>query len=194
MRRRATTTTCLIGVFAAVLAMLTPAGAQAQTPYPPGLCGVLSGITDVGAFSVGETFTITLSPVCRWSPGTAVSVTVNGTAVGTRTADASGSVSVEITALNATTLSVNPLTSARCGPGNVVTGVGFSAAAGANVTETATFTLLCPGAPTPTQVAQGQLSRTGTDMLRTLAFAAGFVALGSLLLLGARRRRLGARS
>jgi hypothetical protein len=187
-----------------VLMVFAPA-AVAQTGYPPGACTVLTGTQDVGAVNVGQTFKVQLAPTCAFTPGTAVTVTVNGVNVTGKVANANGFAVVTITATSASQLSVDDptLAPAVCGT-NTVTARGPSTVAnGQIVTQTATFTLICPGPTTtgaattgvgasgPAVPSTGRLSLTGANITRWLLAALALVAAGSVLVLADRRRHRG---
>ena len=147
---------CLGALIGALTVGLGPAASAQTVPYPPGPCPILSGTQFVGNFSVGQTFTIVFTPACAFDDGTTVTIVVNGVNVGVRVA-VNGTVSITVTVVSVTTLSVNPLVPAVCGQ-NVATATGFSSAARAVVTQTATFNLLCPGPPVR-QVLRGPKAR-----------------------------------
>jgi len=180
----------------AIVALMTLAGtvvslapAAAQTGYPPGACTPITGAQDAGAFNVGARFILLLSPICLFTPGSSVTVTVNGVNIPGKFAAANGTVRVDITVQSASQLSIDDpvLTPARCGV-NTVVGSGPSAVARTNVTQSGTFTVVCPGAATPVQ-AKGQLSFTGSNTFRILALAGALVAIGLLFVVASRRRR-----
>lgn len=168
---------------AALMGLVAPASAQ---PYPPGACTANSA-SFAGEFAVGSTITLTLAADCVWDPGTGVDVTVNGTSVGTKTADSGGAVSVAITIVSETELSVDdPIqTSARCGA-NTVRGVGTSRAAGGSASHTTTFDIACPGAAA--RPSKGKVALTGANVVRWSSIALGLVVVGGLFLAIDRRR------
>jgi len=183
-------------VLGVVLLVLAPP-APAQTGYPPGPCTTVSGNQSVGAVSVGQHFVLQLAPTCLFTPGAAVTVTVNGVNIPGKVAQAGGVVLVDITVVSATQISVDdPVTApAICGT-NTVVGTGPSSTAQGGVsTLTATFPLTCPAAPsavTAVTPVQGRLSLTGANVVRMVAVALTLVAAGALALLVTRRRRAGA--
>jgi len=162
--------------------------ASAQTGYPPGRCNPADTLIDVGTHKIGETFTAHLVPVCLWDPGSTIAVTVNGQSVGTKVADAGGGVDVKITVVSATELSVNDPTrvTGQCGENNT-SGLGPSAAAPTNVRATAIFRVVCPAALT--SATRSGVAFTGANIAKWGALALGLLAIGSLLVIGARRRR-----
>ncbi|MDQ4070510.1 MAG: hypothetical protein M3203_13720 [Actinomycetota bacterium] len=131
-----------------------------------------------------------------FTPGAAVTVTVNGVDIPGKVANASGFVLVDVTVLSTTQLSIDDpvITPAICGV-NTVTARGPSPTAQGGIsTQTATFTLTCPGTPAPaaatgTVQAQGILSRTGANTIRAVASALALVAVGAVVVVVARRRR-----
>jgi hypothetical protein len=163
--------------------------ATAQTGSGIGLCTTLTGTQDVGTVSIGQRFVLQLAPTCVLTPGTPVTVTVNGVNIPGKVANASGFVLVDITVVSATQLSVDDpvLTPAICGV-NTVTATGLSAAAGQNVTQTATFRVNCPAAVPATPITTGRLSLTGANIARWTAAALALVAVGSMFVLADRRR------
>jgi len=178
---------------AALFALASPA--TAQTGSGIGLCSPLTGSQDVGTVNVGQRFVVQLAPVCVFTAGAPLTVTVNGVNIPGKVANGSGFVLVDITALSATQLSVGDpvITPASCGV-NTVTARGPSTVAGGQtVTQTATFTLNCgaattgasTGAATPSS---GRLSLTGANITRWLMAAVALMAIGSLLVLADRRR------
>jgi hypothetical protein len=148
----------------------------------------------VGTVNIGQRFVLQMAPTCLFTPGQAVSVTVNGVTIPGKVANAGGVVLVGITVVSASQLSVDDptITPAVCGTNNV-TAVGPSAAAqGGTAAQAATFTLLCPTTPIVTTSAipiLGQLSRTGADTLRLVAIAFALLLSGAAVVVSARRRR-----
>ena len=193
--RRTHAMAALVVLLGGMLVLVAPA-ASAQTGYPPGLCTTVSGSQDVGSVNIGQRFVVQLAPTCLFTPGTPVTVTVNGVDIPGKTAEPGGFVLVDVTVLSATQLSIDDpvLTPAFCGT-NTVTARGASRTAqGGIATQTATFTLNCPAAsgigtaPVATPVA-GRLSLTGANSLRYAALALALVVAGSLALVITRRRR-----
>ena len=194
MRRRQATAV-LLGLLSGVLLLVAPP-AQAQTGYPPGLCTTVTGSQNVGNVSIGQRFVLQVAPTCLFTPGTPVTVTVNGVDIPGKTAEAGGFVLVDITVVSATQLSIDDpvLTPAICGVNTVTARGASSTAQGGISTQTATFTLTCPAASatpvagTATPVA-GRLSLTGANTMRFMAIALALVVAGSLALVTTRRRR-----
>ncbi len=204
--RRTQAMTALVGLVCGTLFLLAPAASAQTTGYPPGLCTVLVGSQDVGSVTVGQTFTVQLAPPCVFTPGTSVTVTVNGVTVTGKVANASGFVLVRITATSATQLSVDDptVTPAVCGVNTIVAKGPSAVTGGQTVTQTATFTLICPGTTTGATTTgatttggtttgaatanTGRLSLTGTNSLRLLAIAIALVAIGSMFVVATRRR------
>ncbi len=199
--RRTQAMTALVGLVCGTLFLLAPAASAQTTGYPPGLCTVLVGSQDVGSVTVGQTFTVQLAPPCVFTPGTSVTVTVNGVTVTGKIANANGFVLVTITATSATQLSVDDptVTPAVCGVNTIVAKGPSAVTGGKIVTQTATFTLICPGTTTGATTTggtttgaatanTGRLSLTGTNSLRLLAIAIALVAIGSMFVVATRRR------
>jgi hypothetical protein len=178
--------------FAATVAALLTAAAlvlvpevAAQTGYPPGECTTPSGSQDVGGVNVGASFTVRIQPVCLFDVGSLVSINVNGQGIGTKEADASGGVNVAVRVVSQTMVEIDdPIqVAAQCGVNTIVaTGV----SSGTPVTQTASFTILCPGGAA--QAVRGRVAFTGANLLRWGGGAAVLVALGGVLLVTARRR------
>ena len=196
--RRTQALAVITAVLGGLVLFLAPA-ASAQTGYPPGLCTAVSGTQHVGTVEIGQRFVIQMAPTCLFTPGTPVTVTVNGVDIPGKTAEPGGLVLVDVTVVSATQLSIDDpvLTPAICGT-NTVTARGASATAQGGIsTQTATFTLNCPpaapgggipGASVATPVA-GRLSLTGANSMRVAVAALALVAAGSMLVIVARRRR-----
>lgn len=127
---------------------LGAAPALAQTGYPPGPCTAVVGNQFAGNVTIGQTFSVTLTPNCVFTGAGSVSVTVNGVPVGTKTASANGTISVTVTVLSATQLSIDDpvIVPANCGT-NTISATGPSTVAGGPVTQNANFTVSCPGTP-----------------------------------------------
>jgi hypothetical protein len=169
------------------LAVAGPAQAQ-TTPTYQGQCNVTTGSVNAGSHNVGDSFRVTLAPTCVFTPGAAVTVTVNGQAVGTKTATANGTVSVAITVVSSTQVSIDDPVSvtAQCGSNSVV-GSGPSSVANSNVTQSASFTINCP-ASTAT-ASKGTVAFTGANIAKWSAGALVLVAAGFGLVLISRRRK-----
>ena len=186
MRRILSITALMAVVSGAAFIVAPPASAQ----YPPPLCSPTTGTQYAGAHAIGTTFTAVLTPVCVFTPGASVAVTVNGQAVTPppKTADASGSVSVTVFVESATSLLIDdPVrVASRCGS-NTIVATGPSEVAQANVTQSATFDVLCPGA-VPRAV-QGRVAFTGANVALLAAVALALVGVGALLVVANRRRR-----
>lgn len=184
MRRRVPALTALMAMVGASLLLLAPP-VSAQT-YPPGPCTVLVGDSgNLASGGVGQTLTLTIRAVCVFTPGTTVNVTVNGQAAGTKPVNADGSVTVTVNVLSTTELSINPVVRGQCGT-NSVSLNGPSSAAGTNVTQNASFSVLCPAAAaTPVK---GRVAFTGGNIFRWGAIALFLVAVGGGLVMAERRR------
>lgn len=200
MRRRQAVAV-LVGLVGAVLLLVAPA-AQAQTGYPPGLCTAVTGSQNVGSVNIGQRFVLQVAPTCLFTPGTPVTVTVNGVDIPGKTAEAGGFVLVDVTVVSATQLSIDDpvLTPAFCGTNTVTARGASSSAQGGISTQTATFTLNCPagtgtgtgtgpGTASPATPVFGRLSLTGANTMRFTAIALALVVAGSLALVTTRRRR-----
>lgn len=174
----------LIAILGTMVLLVAP-GAQAQT-YPPGACTVTVGAQDAGGHLVGDTFTVTLAPVCLFAPGSQVGVVVNGVFIVNKIASAQGTINVTIKVNSQNELLIDDPVSVRgqCGT-NTVVGTGTSSS-GLTLTQTGTFQVLCPtGAATPVQ---GRVAFTGANIARWSAVALALVMLGSLLVIADRRR------
>ena len=172
---------------ASAVVVLTPSAALSQAYPQP--CNVLSGAQDLGDVTVGQTFTFQLAPQCTFTPGATVNMTANGVAF-TKTANASGFVTVTVTVVSETAFDVNPRVPARCGV-NTITGTGPSAVAGGRqVTQTATFNLVCKGGVVakPAVPVRGRLSLTGASVLPWAAGALALLMAGTVLTVAGRRR------
>ena len=71
------------------------AGGAALTGYPPGPCTVLSSSQFVGDITVGQTFTIRVTPTCLFTPGGTATIVVNGSQPFTKTVNPDGTVTIE---------------------------------------------------------------------------------------------------
>ena len=200
MRRLHAAAALVVATVSGLLFLAGPA-ASAQTGYPPGLCTAVSGTQNVGTVEIGQRFVVQLAPTCLFTPGTPVTVTVNGVDIPGKTAEAGGVVLVDITVLSATQLSIDDpvLTPAICGTNTVTARGASSTAQGGISTQTANFTLNCPPAAVPvggipgagvaTPVG-GRLTLTGANSLRVAVAALALVGAGSMLVVVARRRRV----
>lgn len=182
----------LVSMLGAITLLGAPA-ASAQVGYPPGPCTPLSGAQDAGSHLVGQSFSTTLEPVCGFTPGASVNITVDGQVVGTKVADANGFVTVNITvgqSGNQIKLIVNDSVTVNgsCGGNNIV-GTGPSSVARANVSQTAVFRVLCPSGAGVAQPVRGRVAFTGANILRWSAVAIALVLLGSVLVVANRRRQ-----
>ena len=194
--RRTQAMAALLALLSGVLLLVAPA-ASAQTGYPPGPCTTVTGSQHVGNVNIGQRFVLQVAPTCLFTPGTPVTVTVNGVDIPGKTAGPGGFVLVDITVVSATQLSIDDpvLTPAFCGTNTVTARGASSTAQGGISTQTATFTLNCPaGSATasPTTPVAGRLSLTGANTMRYAAMALALVVAGSLALVVTRRRRASA--
>lgn len=190
--RRVKAVAVLAGLLGAFLAVVVAPAASAQTGYPPGLCTTITGSQNVGVVQVGQRFVLQVAPTCLFTPGTQVTVTVNGVDIPGKTAEPGGFVLVDVTVVSATQLSIDDpvLTPAFCGTNTVVARGASTTAQGGTSTQTATFTLECPtGATTTTVKTQGLLSRTGADTARFVAVALALLVTGAMALIVTRRRQ-----
>lgn len=182
----------LVAVVGGLLALVAPA-ASAQTGYPPGVCTTVSGTENVGSVEVGQHFALQLAPTCLFTPGAAITVTVNGVNIPGKVARAGGFVLVDITVVSSTQLSIDDpvLVPAVCGVNSATARGPSSTAQGGISTQTANFTVNCP----PIVVAQtarpvqGRLSLTGSNSVRMAVLALALVTSGSIAVLLTRRRR-----
>lgn len=196
--RRTQAMAVLVGLLGAVMLLVTPP-ATAQTGYPPGLCTAVVGSQNVGSVNIGQRFVLQVAPTCLFTPGTQLTVIVNGVDIPGKVAEPGGFVLVDVTVLSATELSIDDpvLTPAICGT-NTVTARGASTSAQGGIsTQTATFTLNCPastgtgtGTARPATPVAGRLSLTGANTMRFVAFALTLMVAGSLALVITRRRRI----
>ena len=194
--RRTFSIAALMAVLSGAAFAVAPA-ASAQTGYPPPACSPVTGTISAGSHPIGETFSTTLTPVCVFTPGATVTVTVNGVVVGTKVADASGSVSVTVFVESATSLLIDdPVrVPGRCGPDNRIVATGPSEVARADVTQIATFDVLCPGGPDGPDAGQvprarqGGVAFTGDNIALMAAAAIVLVGIGAGLVITNRRRR-----
>ena len=191
--RRAGTLAALVAVAGALLVLAAPA-ASAQTGYPPGVCTAITGTQDVGAVNVGQRFVLQLAPTCLFTPGAAITVTVNGVNIPGKVAETGGFVLVDITVVSTTQLSIDDpiLVTAVCGTNTAVARGPSSTAAGGIATQTANFTVTCPTPLASAQVAQpiqARLSLTGSNTVRLAALALTLVAAGLVAVFFTRRRR-----
>ena len=194
--RRTQAMAMLVVLLSGVLLLVAPA-ASAQTGYPPGPCTTVSGSQHVGSVNIGQRFVVQIAPTCLFTPGTPVTVTVNGIDIPGKTAEPGGFVLVDITVVSATQLSIDDpvLTPAFCGTNTVTARGASSTAQGGISTQTATFTLNCPAGPgtaSPATPVAGRLSLTGANTMRYAAMALALVVAGSLALVVTRRRRASA--
>lgn len=189
--RRTQAMAVLVGLVGAVMLLVAPAATAQNQQYPPGLCTAVTGSQNVGSVNVGQRFVLQVAPTCLFTPGTPVTVTVNGANIPGKIAEPGGFVLLDITVLSATQLSINPIVPAICGTNTVIARGASTSAVGGVSTQTATFTLNCPavsGTGTATPSA-GLLSRTGANSMRFVALALTLMVAGSLALVVTRRRR-----
>ena len=195
MRR---TSSLAAAALAALVIALCAQPAWGQTSYPPGPCRPLSGTQSNGTLSVGQATTIVLTPVCAFEDGTPVATTLNGVALGGRSA-VKGAVSVPVRVESATRLIADASTAvpAICGV-NTIVASGRSAVAQAVVTQTATFTVICPaaaaaaaaapGRASPAQSGPGSVAFTGAAVLALVVVAFVVLVVGATALFGSRRQ------
>ena len=159
---------------------------QTTTTLSGAVCTTPRGSQDVGGVNVGASFTVRIQPVCLFDVGSLVSLNVNGQGIGTKEADVSGGINVAVRVVSQTTIEIDdPITvTAQCGA-NTIVATGESN--GTPVTQTASFTILCPGGGAAKAV-RGRVAFTGANLLRWGGGAAVLVALGVVLLVTARRR------
>ncbi len=176
-------------------ALLVAPPAMAQTPGYPPTCNASDIPQDAGTHNVGDTFKVVLAPPCIFTPGASVNVTVNGTSVGTKIADSNGAVTLTVRSVSATEMVIDDPVSvtARCGV-NTAVGTGPSAVAGRNVTQTANFTLVCPGVNGPggnggaVTPVKGSVAFTGANIAKWALVALVLIGVGGLLVALNRRR------
>ena len=191
MRLRRATAAAGVWLCCSLCCALVGAGsANAQTGYPPGPCAPAVSLAAGGSVAVGSTFTVVLAPICVWTPGTAVTVAVNGLTVATKTATASGTVTVTVRALSSSTLEIDdPVTvPAVCGT-NTVAGTGASTVAGLAVTHTVSFVLVCPATVVASRTTAGALAFTGANLIRWSLVAIALLLAGVVIVSTVRKRR-----
>lgn len=186
--RRISAVAALAAMAASLVLVAGPA--NAQVGYPPGPCAVLTSTQSLGAFAVGTTFSLDLTPLCVFGPGETVTVSVNGQVVGVKPAGLGGSVPIEVTILSNTQLSIDDpvLVPAVCGT-NTIVATGRSDVANAVVTHTATFEVVCA----PSVVATprpGFVAFTGANVLRWSAISLVLIGIGSAFVLSSRKRKV----
>lgn len=201
--RRMQSVVALMAAVAGTLFLLAPAASAQTDGYPPGPCTTVVGTQDVGSVTVGQHFTLQLAPVCVFTVGASVTVTVNGVTIPGKLANANGFVLVDITVVSATELSVDDPTTAPaiCGVNTVTASGPSSTAQGGVSSQAANFTLTCPattatttgtnGVPAATAATpiQARLSLTGANIARTVAVALALMVAGAFAVVTARRRR-----
>ena len=188
MRRKGLRVIAAVAAFVSGLALIWVPEVSAQTGYPPGVCTPVTSAQDAGAHNIGDVFTVRMVPVCLFDAGAIVGISVNGQGIGTKAADAGGGVSLQVRVVSATQLEIDdPVTVAgQCGANNIVA-TGPSSAARAQVTHTANFTVLCPGAQ-PASAVRGRVAFTGANLLRWGAIALVLIAAGAFFVYADRRR------
>jgi len=187
--RRSFSIAALVAFLGSAAFLVAPPAMAQTSGYPP-TCNPVDGVQDAGTHQIGETFQVTLSPVCLFDPGTNVGVTVNGQTVGTKVVDANGAITVTIRVVSATELSIDDPVSVRgqCGQNNVV-GNGPSATAGRNVAETAIFNVACPGpGGGVARPVSGRVAFTGANIAKWAAVALALIGIGAVLVVANRRR------
>jgi hypothetical protein len=187
MRRRIFSLTAALAIVSGAMALAVPA-ASAQTGYQ-GQCEVTTSSSSAGGHNIGDTFTVQLAPTCVWTPGAAVTVTVNGVSIPGKVADAAGRVSVTITIVSATQLSVDDPVSvaSQCGNNTVVGVAPSSVAGGSTVTHSAGFTVNCPASTA--QASTGTVAFTGANVAKWSGAALVLLAAGFGLVFFTRRRK-----
>lgn len=212
MRRSLAVFVSVVAVAVGVLTLASPVGAQQG--YPPGPCIALNTTQNLGVFAVGQTVSFKLTPTCALTPGTAVTVTVNGVNIPGKVVEGDGTVLVQIQITSATTALVDdpvPVPNI-CGANNIVVS-GISLAAGnRRVTHTGIYNVNCvaagvvvpqptvttivgqpavivqPVAIQPVAVQAGKLSRTGSDIGKWIGLGAALIVAGFGTVLFVRRR------
>lgn len=145
----------------AILIMLSPSAQAAAYPPQPGPTAVL-----------GEMITVN---VCGLTPGSSVTVQVNGQPAGSVTVNAGGCAPVPVTVNSTSQSTVNGMTvSTACGSNTVTAG-------GA----TATFTISCIAA---TNAPAGGIAFSGANILPELLFAGTLFLIGIIVIFAYRRR------
>lgn len=186
MRRRTSAAMGALVALTAALALLAPSPVSAQ--YAPGVCNVLTGFQELGDVRVGQRFSFQMAPQCVFTPGSTVNFSANGVAF-TKTANASGFVDVTVNVISQTQFEINPTVPARCGINNIIATGPSTVAGGRQVTQTATFNLVCDAAgPRAATPVRGRLSLTGSNVLPWAAGALALLMVGALLTVASRRR------
>ena len=174
------------GISTLAMGLLLMAGPATAQVYNPGTTTTApattttapaSGNQNGGTHVLGETFT---NNACGYQPGATVSVTVDGQAGPSATANGSGCVALQITIVDNSHVRVNGVTfNSSCGSNSIVTtGPGAN---GSTLSQTDTFTVSCAAAPT---TSRGGLAFTGANVMKIggaglllIAFGAGLVAI-----------------
>lgn len=158
----------------------TAAGATTTAPPTTSTTAAPGGNQNGGTHVKGETFT---NNACGYRPGATVTLTVDGQAGPSATADSNGCVAIQVTILDNSHVRVNGVTfNASCGSNNVVTtGPGAN---GSTLSETDTFTINCAATPT----GGGGLAFTGANILKLGGAAALLILFGAGLVAVERRR------
>ncbi|MBV9040745.1 MAG: hypothetical protein JOZ68_07060 [Acidimicrobiia bacterium] len=165
----------------------TAAVAQTSGYPPPPNCTNNPTAQNLGTIAVGDTLDATLTPVCIFISGSTVNMTVNGANGGTKTANSNGGVHISLFAASSTSGSLNdPVTvPIQCGT-NTITASGNSATG--PTSTTGIFTLTCPAAAATT-ASPSKVAFTGANILRWSLGALALIGIGTLFVLGSRRRR-----
>ena len=166
------------------LLLLVAAPAYAQTGYPPGPATTQpSGVNatqDLGTLAVGESGTREL---CGFAPGSTVRITVNGSFVTNKTADANGCVRVQYRVASQTVIEIDdPIPApAHCGSNDIVAAGAQSD--GAPVSQTLQVEIVCGPLP------RASTATTGAGIARGALVGVALIGSGVLLALGSRRRK-----
>ena len=154
------------------------------TTSSPTTAAPAGGNQNGGTHVKGETFS---NQLCGYQPGATVTLSVDGQAGPSATADGNGCVTVQVTIVDNSHVRVNGVTfNAACGPNSVITtGPGAN---GSTLSETDSFTINCGTAATPTSSNGGGLAFTGANILKLSGAALLLILFGAALVAAERRR------
>jgi len=160
-------------------------GLAVAVPAAPALAQTSGGsgtpaVTNCGSGAVGQTVGCNIG---GFTPGSTVTVTVNGTGGLIKTADANGNIHITIQITSQTTAVLgDPVNiTIQCGTNTIVS-------TGGGITQTGTFTESCPAAA-PSAAPSSTVAFTGANILRWTLAATALLGLGALMVWGSRRRR-----
>jgi hypothetical protein len=173
----------VLGASGLLFATSSAAGAAGSTSPPAG--GVATSCSTSTTITTSSTpQSVTLGETCAFTPNSSVTISFQGTTVTTATADATGLISLSVTA-NDPSISINGGAAQTA-----VYGVNTFVATGTNAsgaTNTATFLIDLEQAATPATPST-PLAFTGADLAALIAAALALVLLGTGVVLYTRRR------